>query len=148
MLLGGPHPLQNKVPLKDACTNNKGPKQFSRVSNTCSMKMTNHQSWFTSMEQFRNVLFKRNCVLFSLFHWNSILSSSTQWFCLVQLISRNARQWSSWEPVSHKVIAVYSLGGSVRKNSLFLCLLYYVFNQQSSVHQASTIISQYFHIIQ
>ena len=37
MLLGGPHPLQSKVPLKDTCTNNKGPKQFSRVSNTCSI---------------------------------------------------------------------------------------------------------------
>ena len=79
MLPGGPHPLQSKVALKDTCTNNKGPKQFSRVSNTCSMKMTNHQSWFSSMEQFRNLLFKQNCVLFSLFHWNSILSSSTQW---------------------------------------------------------------------
>ena len=64
MLLGGPHPLQNKVPLKDACTNNKGPKQFSRVSNTCSMKMTNHQSWFSSMEQFRNLLFKQLCVVY------------------------------------------------------------------------------------
>ena len=47
-------------------------------------KMRNHQSWFSSMEQFRNVLFKQNCVLFSSFLWNfiilySISSTSTQW---------------------------------------------------------------------
>ena len=91
MLQGGPHPLQSKVPLKDTCTNNKGPKQFSRVSNTCSMKMTNHQAGFPQWNSFE--IYYSNKIVCCFHYFIEIQFCLHQHSgCLVQLISRNARQ--------------------------------------------------------